>query len=60
MNLRETVYKVADWLYARRTQLVLVWFALSVLGSTAVRVVGIVCGLVMIAAWVMRNAVSKG
>jgi len=53
--MKKFIIDAAAWIHGRRTLLIYTWFVLSLFGSSAVRIVGIVCGSVLIAAWVIAT-----
>ena len=58
-KIKEYIAWAAAGIHRKRTLLIYTWFALAILDSAAVRIVGIICGGVLIASWVLARVGHK-
>ena len=54
-KVKDTIAAVATQIHRHGSALIYVWFVLAVLNVSILRVVGIVCGGVLLAAWILSK-----
>ena len=54
-KVKDTIVAVATQIHKHGSALIYVWFALAILDAGVLRVVGIVCGGVLLAAWILSR-----